>query len=152
MSEKGPTIARPSSSESTPRRAQQFKSTRRLERTGTEKGTAKTRLVLAQDRRIEDNKYYEASGRSNRFLISTKDHIHRLEENRLSKCLCHIERRHVSKMANHSAIGQDVVVLKGEVARSHELLKSRIWLYLRNRYISIVPILEKNQNVSLILI
>ena len=151
MSEKGPTIARPSSSESTPRRAQQAKSTRRLERTGTE-GTAKTRLVLAQDRRIEDNKHYEASGRSNRSLISTKDHIHRLEENRLRKCLCHIERRHISKIANHSAIGQDVVVLKGKVARSHDLLKSRIWLYLRNRYISIVPILEKNQNVYLILI
>ena len=51
---------------------------------GIEKGTVNRRVFLAEDRRrIEDN---------NGILISMKGYIHRLEENRLSRYLCHVGR------------------------------------------------------------
>ena len=61
-------------------------------------------------------------------FINTKRYVHRLEENRLSKCLCHIERRHIPEIANHCNTGQGVIVVKRKMARSHELLRSRIRL------------------------
>ena len=118
-----------SSSDSTQRRVPQFESTRRLKGTVTEEGTANRQLFLAQDSRIENNKHYEASASSNGNFINAKGYIHGLEEHILNKCLCYTERRHIPKLANHCNIEQGVIVVKGKVARSYELLRSRIRLY-----------------------